>query len=77
MTALPHPATLAPTPLIDSDHPEVIAFDMFLGAYAGEVDSAALPQQLLVDWVRVWPLDDAAGEEAPDDTTPPSTTQSG
>ncbi|WP_157789655.1 glycoside hydrolase family 16 protein [Candidatus Microthrix parvicella] len=59
------------------DHPEVIAFDMFLGAYAGEVDSAALPQQLLVDWVRVWPLDDAAGEEAPDDTTPPSTTQSG
>ncbi|MCU0269246.1 MAG: glycoside hydrolase family 16 protein [Acidimicrobiales bacterium] len=35
------------------DYPEVIAFDLFLGAYAGEVDASAMPQRLLVDWVRV------------------------
>lgn len=53
------------------DHAEVIAFDMFLGAYAGEVDADALPQQLLVDWVRAWPLNDAADGRAPTTTTSP------
>lgn len=38
------------------DHPESIVFDLFLGGIAGPVDAAALPQQLLVDWVRVWPV---------------------
>ena len=40
------------------DHPEVIVFDMFMGAYAGPVDAEALPQKLLIDWVRAWPLDE-------------------
>ena len=26
MNAQPHPATLAPTPFVDSDHPEVVSF---------------------------------------------------
>ncbi|MEO6629116.1 MAG: glycoside hydrolase family 16 protein, partial [Aquihabitans sp.] len=38
------------------DYPESIVFDLFLGGTAGPVDAAALPQQLLVDWVRVWPI---------------------
>ncbi len=37
-------------------HPEVIVFDLFLGSWAGPVDASAMPQRLLVDWVRVWPL---------------------
>jgi beta-glucanase (GH16 family) len=41
------------------DHPEVIVFDMFMGAYAGPVDADALPQKLLLDWVRAWPLEDS------------------
>ena len=57
------------------DYPEVIAFDMFLGAYAGEVDASALPQQLLVDWVRVWPLDHSPNQDAPDRTAPDRTAQ--
>lgn len=40
------------------EFPEVIAFDMFLGAWAGPVDASALPQRLLVDWVRVWRVDE-------------------
>ena len=36
--------------------PESIVFDLFLGGTAGPVDAAAMPQQLLVDWVRVWPI---------------------
>lgn len=35
------------------DHPEVIAFDLFLGAYAGPVKAEAMPQRLLVDRVTV------------------------
>lgn len=53
------------------DHAEVIAFDMFLGAYAGPVDASAMPQRLLVDWVRVWPLTDAPTDGAPGNTAEP------
>lgn len=42
------------------EYEEVIAFDMFLGKWAGPVDASVLPQKLLVDWIRVWPLDEAA-----------------
>ena len=34
--------------------PEVLLLDLFLGGPAGPVDAAAMPQQRLVDWVRLY-----------------------
>lgn len=49
--------------------PEVLLFDLFLGGPAGQVDAAAMPQELLVDWVRgydlVGPAAESAGSAAP------------
>ncbi|HTO02025.1 MAG TPA: glycoside hydrolase family 16 protein, partial [Microthrixaceae bacterium] len=36
--------------------PEVLLFDLFLGGPAGPVAASAMPQQFLVDWVRVYDL---------------------
>ncbi|MEI2817464.1 MAG: glycoside hydrolase family 16 protein [Microthrixaceae bacterium] len=41
--------------------PEVLLLDLFLGGPAGPVDAAAMPQQLLVDWVRAYDLVGPAG----------------
>lgn len=49
--------------------PEVLLFDLFLGGPAGQVDPTAMPQKLLVDWVRgydlVGPAPGQVASEAP------------
>ena len=37
-------------------HPEAVLFDLFVGGPAGAVNSAAMPQQLQVDWVHGYHL---------------------